>query len=199
MVGRTLIGFREAQKGNPSCLLCSSPLCFALVRAQAGCKQLTRGQRSLNWTTRRQWRRARHTVGQMVAQRLPECLPGLKRQWWVCGRQVGAGLEILLDLLWPHCPVPRFPPVEKEDDPTLSAMAPNVTVEGTTPGPVAGEREKQAGASPPRPAPRAPRATSRRRGFSFFFPLPGCVLASNLAAQVWLLVCCSPSLRFQVG
>lgn len=89
----------------------------------------------------------------MVAQRLPECLPGLSRQWWVCGRQVGAGLEILLGLLWPHCPVPRFPPVEKEDDPTLSAMAPNVTVEGTTPGPVAGEREKQAGASPPRPAP----------------------------------------------
>ena len=103
-VGRTLIGFRDAQKGNPSHFLCSSPLCFALVRAQAGHKQLRRRQRSLNWTTWWQWRRACPTVGQMVTQWLPEYLLGLGWWWWVCGRQVGAGLEILLGLLWDPVP-----------------------------------------------------------------------------------------------
>ena len=55
-VGRTLIGFRDAQKRNPSCFLCSSPLCFGLVGPQAGHTQLRQGQRSLNWTTWRQWK-----------------------------------------------------------------------------------------------------------------------------------------------
>lgn len=55
----------------------------------------------------------------------------------------------------PLAPLPRtsVPPVEKQDDPTLSVMAPNVTVEGTTPGPEAGERSKRV---PPRPGHHAP-------------------------------------------
>ena len=47
-----------------------------------------------------------------------------------------------------QCPMSWFPRVEKEDDPTLSVMAPNVTVDGTMPGPDPKRRERASGSPP---------------------------------------------------
>lgn len=50
----------------------------------------------------------------------------------------------------PHCPASRFPRVEKEDDPTLSVMAPNVIVDGTMQGLKQDpKRRERASRSPP--------------------------------------------------